>query len=82
MAKLNPSTKEMDIAHLKLLGVTSSSEAQTIEKRLLKINGVKKVSINLVEIKARVEFDPNEVIIEILIETVEDLGFGALDSKF
>ncbi|MHA2052423.1 MAG: heavy-metal-associated domain-containing protein [Candidatus Hodarchaeales archaeon] len=79
MAAKKPFTKEIDIAYLKILGLASLPEAQTIEDMLLKIDGVQKVSINLVEAKARVNYDPTRIVIETLIESVEDIGFGALD---
>ncbi|MHA1945193.1 MAG: cation transporter [Candidatus Hodarchaeales archaeon] len=80
MANKILSFKGINVANLKLLGMTSSSEAQTIENSLYKIEGVQKVIINLVEAKARVEYDPKIIVIETLIESVEDIGFGALDS--
>ncbi len=79
MTIMNSSTREIKVAYLKIVGLTSPPEAQTIEDMLLKIDGVQKVSVNLVEAKARVEYDPTKTVIDTLIETVEDIGFGALD---
>ena len=79
MTTINPPTEEINVADLKILGLTSTSEVQTIENKLLKIDGVQKVSVNLVMAKARVEYDPTKIVIETLIESVEDIGFGALD---
>jgi Cu+-exporting ATPase len=71
--------KNGKVAHLKMLGVTSPSEAQMIETGLHQIDGVRRVSVNLLKEKATVEYDPTKVVIETLIESMEDLGFGALD---
>jgi Cu+-exporting ATPase len=79
MTVINPSTKEIDIANLKILGLASPTEAQTIEDMLLTIDGVQKVSLNHVKAKARVEYDPTKIVIETLIESVEDIGFGTLN---
>lgn len=76
---MNASMKNGKVVHLKMLGVVSPSEAQTIETVLLQIDGVHRVSVNLLEEKATVEYDPTKIVTEILIESVEDLGYGALD---
>ncbi|MHA1977701.1 MAG: cation transporter [Candidatus Hodarchaeales archaeon] len=79
MTIIKPLTKENKVAYLELLGLTSPLEAQTIENMLLNVDGVQRVIINRVEAKARVEYDPTKIVIETLIETVEEMGFGALD---
>jgi copper chaperone CopZ len=79
MISMTPSSEKIKRANLKLLDLTSSSDAQAIKNKLLKIEGVQKVSVNFVEAKARVEYNPNTIVIETLIEAVEEIGFGALD---
>jgi len=79
MTIMNPSKKEIKVVYLKILGLNSPPEAQTIENMLLNMDGVQRVLVNLVEAKARVEYDPIKIVIETLIESVEDIGFGALD---
>lgn len=79
MSTTNSSTNNVTVTRLKILGLTSASEAQTIERSLLKIYGVQKASVNLLEEKTIVESDPIKVVVETLIEAVEDVGYGALD---
>ncbi len=79
MISMTPSSTKVKRANLKLLDLTSSSDTQAIKNKLLKIEGVQKVLVNFVEVKARVEYNPNTIVIETLIEAVEEIGFGALN---
>lgn len=61
---------------LKIEGMSCVSCAQTIEKSLQKIKGVKRANVNFATEKAVVEYDDQEVIIEHLQKAVEDVGYG------
>lgn len=65
-------TKEI----LKIEGMSCVSCAQTIEKSLQKVKGVKSANVNFTTEKAVVEYDDQEVIIEHLRKAVEDVGYG------
>lgn len=65
-------TKEI----LKIEGMSCVSCAQTIEKSLQKVKGVKRANVNFATEKAVVEYDDQEVIIEHLLKAVEDVGYG------
>ncbi len=61
---------------LKIEGMSCVSCAQTIEKSLQKVKGVKRVNVNFATEKAVVEYDDQEVIIGHLRKAVEDVGYG------
>lgn len=61
---------------LKIEGMSCVSCAQTIEKSLQKIKGVKRANVNFATEKAVVEYDDQEVIIGHLLKAVEDVGYG------
>jgi len=61
---------------LKIEGMSCVSCAQTIEKSLQKIKGVKRANVNFATEKAVVEYDDQEVIIGHLQKAVEDVGYG------
>jgi Cu+-exporting ATPase len=61
---------------LKIEGMSCVSCAQTIEKSLQKVKGVKRVNVNFATEKAVVEYDDREVIIGHLRKAVEDVGYG------
>ena len=62
---------------LKITGMSCASCAAKIEKKLSKIEGVFRASVNLATERATVEFDASRVKVGALIEAVEDLGYGA-----
>ena len=61
---------------LKIEGMSCVSCAQTIEKSLQKVKGVKRANVNFATEKAVVEYDDQEVIIGHLQKAVEDVGYG------
>ena len=69
-----PSKSKVD---LKITGMSCASCAAKIEKKLSKIEGVFRASVNLATERATVEFDASRVKVGALIEAVEDLGYGA-----
>ncbi len=62
---------------LKISGMSCAACAAKIEKKLSKLGGVSKASVNLATEKASVEFDSSEIKVSELIKTVDGLGYGA-----
>ncbi len=62
--------------HIKIAGMTCSSCAQRVEKALQKVDGVQKASVNFPMEKAYVEYDPERISQEQLLEEIEKTGFN------
>jgi Cu+-exporting ATPase len=62
---------------LPITGMTCASCANRIERKLNKLDGVS-ASVNYATEKARVEFDPEAVAPETLLETIEAAGYTAV----
>jgi len=60
-------------------GMTCASCAQRIEKAIRKMDGVESVSVNLATEKAAVAYDPQKVRLSAIRETIERLGYKALE---
>lgn len=74
-----PSVQELQFANLGITGMTCASCVSTVEKGLLKVEGVHDVSLNLVTEKAQVKYDPQKTDVNSLIKAVENVGYGAKD---
>ncbi|KAF5198008.1 Copper-transporting atpase hma4 [Thalictrum thalictroides] len=70
---------EQDIAvcRLRIKGMACTSCSESIERSLLRVDGVKKVVVGLALEEAKIHFDPNITDSDQLIEAIEDAGFGA-----
>ena len=62
-----------------IAGMTCAVCAQRIEKALVKIDGVSKVSVNFATEKATVEYDPQKTKLSVIKQTIQNLGYKALD---
>ncbi len=62
---------------LKITGMTCAACAARIEKKLSKLGGVSKASVNLATEKASVEFDADEIKVSEIIKAVQSIGYGA-----
>lgn len=72
---------ELSVAMLSVKGMTCSACVASVEGQLSRIAGVREVKVALLQESAEVEFDPQQVAAEDLVEAVEDAGFdGALVS--
>ncbi|MBE3102464.1 MAG: copper-translocating P-type ATPase [Firmicutes bacterium] len=60
-------------------GMTCAACAQRIEKTLGKIDGVSRASVNLATEKATVEYDPQKTKISAIKQSIEKIGYKALD---
>lgn len=68
-------------ATISVKGMTCAACSGAVEKALRNLPGVQKASVALIQEAAEVEYDPNVVSVEMLVECVEDAGFdGALIS--
>ncbi|MEC2305545.1 MULTISPECIES: heavy metal translocating P-type ATPase [Heyndrickxia] len=66
---------------LGITGMTCAACANRIEKNLSKVEGVKKVNVNLATEKAAIQYDSKQATVENLIEKVEKTGYGVLEEK-
>lgn len=61
----------------KITGMTCANCALTIEKGMRKMPGVKAAAVNFASEKLSLEFDPELVKEEAIVEKIKDLGYGA-----
>jgi len=69
--------QEIAVCRLRIKGMACTSCSESIERALLMVPGVKKAAVGLALEEAKVHFDPNITSRDILIEAIEDAGFGA-----
>ncbi|HEY0079859.1 MAG TPA: heavy metal translocating P-type ATPase [Pyrinomonadaceae bacterium] len=62
---------------LPITGMTCAACAQRIERRLKKSAGVRSAGVNFATGRASVEYDPRETGVRSLVETIEQIGYGA-----
>ncbi|ODM26619.1 copper-translocating P-type ATPase [Clostridium sp. Bc-iso-3] len=62
---------------LKITGMSCAACSARIEKRLNKVDGVAKASVNLATERANIEYDMEKVKTADLIKTIDDLGYKA-----
>ncbi|CAL1409591.1 unnamed protein product [Linum trigynum] len=72
------SEQDIAVCRLKIKGMMCTSCAESVERALLMIDGVKKAVVGLALEEAKVHFDPNIIDIAGIIESIEDSGFGAV----
>ena len=63
------------MAVLKITGMSCAACASKIEKKLSKLNGVSKASVNLATEKATVAYDPSLIKVSEIINSVDALGY-------
>ncbi|MGM0418710.1 MAG: copper ion binding protein, partial [Thermodesulfobacteriota bacterium] len=59
-------------------GMTCANCAQSIEKALNKIDGVKEVNVNFASEQAEVSYDPEACNLKKLVEAIEKAGYGVI----
>jgi len=59
-------------------GMTCAACAQRIEKALGKQEGIERISVNLATEKATIEFDPQKIKLSTIRQSIEKLGYKAL----
>jgi len=62
---------------LEISGMSCAACAAKIEKKLNKLTGVKNVNVNFATAKATIEFDPQQIKVVELINTIVSLGYEA-----
>ncbi|MCX7774179.1 MAG: heavy metal translocating P-type ATPase, partial [Clostridia bacterium] len=62
---------------LAISGMTCAACAARIEKRLSKLDGAGKASVNLATERAHIEYDPDKVKVSDMIKAIEALGYSA-----
>ena len=71
-------TIETQIQTFAVTGMTCAACSARIERKLHRIEGVRKASVNLATETATVEFDPAVRGLNAFVENVETLGYGVL----
>ena len=64
-----------------VLGMSCAACSQAVEKAVKKVNGVKKVSVNLLKNSMEVEFDENVCSFDDISKAVEKAGYKAIIGK-
>ncbi len=73
--------KKIEKAQVNITGMTCSTCAQTIQKGLLKTQGVRQANVNFASEKAAIEFDPTETDLAKIQGTINELGYGTAVKK-
>ncbi len=60
-----------------ITGMTCASCVASVDKKLNIVQGVHKVSVNLMTEKAKVEYNPEKTSIDQIISEIESIGYGA-----
>ncbi|CAM6114505.1 unnamed protein product [Calypogeia fissa] len=68
---------EEEKLELKISGMTCSACSNSVEKALLRLDGVLNASVALLQNKAEVTFDPARVKAADIVEAIDDAGFDA-----
>ncbi|XP_071690331.1 copper-transporting ATPase HMA4-like [Rutidosis leptorrhynchoides] len=71
------SEQDIAVCRLRLKGMMCTSCSESIERVLLMVEGVKKAVVGLALEEAKINYDPNVVNTDVIIQAVEDAGFGA-----
>jgi len=75
------STRKAKKANIPITGMTCATCAATIQKGLSKLHGVERAEVNLASEKASIEYDPTQVPLSKIKNTISQLGYGAATSK-
>ncbi|KAI7733083.1 hypothetical protein M8C21_033488 [Ambrosia artemisiifolia] len=71
------SEQDIAVCRLKIKGMACTSCSESVERALSMVEGVKKAVVGLALEEAKVNYDPNVINTDRIIEAVEDAGFGA-----
>ncbi|CAI9106539.1 OLC1v1005723C1 [Oldenlandia corymbosa var. corymbosa] len=69
--------QEIAICRLRIKGMACTSCSESVERALLMVDGVRKAVVGLALEEAKVHYDPSITNTAIIVEAVEDSGFGA-----
>ncbi|MDR3238132.1 MAG: heavy metal translocating P-type ATPase, partial [Spirochaetia bacterium] len=73
-------SEDQAIVTIPIGGMSCAACSQRIEKAIRKMDGVKHVTVNLANEKASVYYDPGETRVSAIKETINKLGYHALDA--
>lgn len=68
----------VDMGTLSITGMTCANCAMKVEKELNKQKGVEHAAVNFATERATVQYEPNEVSLNQLVQAVEKVGYGAV----
>ncbi|KAI3511746.1 hypothetical protein L1887_18903 [Cichorium endivia] len=71
------SDQDIAVCRLKIKGMMCTSCSESVERALLMVEGVKKAVVGLALEEAKINYDPNIINPNQIIEAIEDSGFGA-----
>lgn len=74
LAKMQDSMKTLD---LEIEGMTCASCSASIEKGISKLKGIEGISVNLLNEKAHLEYDPQVIKSQDIIDEISNIGYGA-----
>jgi len=63
---------------LPVTGMTCANCAANIERSLKKLSGIREASVNFASEKANVRFDPSQIDMKAVVESVEKAGYGVV----
>ncbi|WVZ77486.1 hypothetical protein U9M48_025345 [Paspalum notatum var. saurae] len=69
--------QEIAVCRLRIKGMACTSCSESVERALQMVPGVKKAAVGLALEEAKVHYDPNVTSRDLIVEAVEDAGFGA-----
>ncbi len=70
--------KEVQKVGFKVQGMSCSSCANNIEKKLNSLGGIISSNINIATEKGQVEYDETKIQVKAILKAVEDVGYGAM----
>ncbi|XP_005093403.1 copper-transporting ATPase 1 isoform X2 [Aplysia californica] len=70
-------TDDVAKCHINISGMTCASCVATIEKNMMKLEGIKNVLVSLMAQRAEVTFDPAYILPSQIANKIEELGFAA-----
>jgi Cu+-exporting ATPase len=78
---MSSKTKKYQKARLHLTGMTCTTCAATIEKALAETSGVEQAKVNFASSQASLEYDPEQVDLARINDTITGLGYGTVLKK-
>ena len=76
-----PGKNRPEKARIPVTGMTCTTCAATIERRLAHLPGVQRADVNFASERASVEYDPSQVDVAVIKGAISELGYGVATSK-
>ncbi|GJZ58097.1 copper-transporting ATPase HMA4-like protein [Tanacetum coccineum] len=71
------SEQDIEVCRLRIKGMMCTSCSESVKCALLMVEGVKKAVVGLAREEAKINYDPNVITTDRIIEAVKDANFGA-----